>query len=124
VSNASYRRPCPRTLDRPILVFGLEPEDLLWVGLGAGALLFLVDPIVAVGAGAIAWVALLRLKAGRPPGHLFYLAYRGGVLRVLPPHLRPTHLLPPGRRRLRLDPFEGDERDECAQGWWRDRRRL
>ncbi len=119
-----YRRPCPRTLDRPILVFGLEPEDLVWIGVGAGVLLFLVDPLIAVGAGVGGWVVLLRLKTGRPPGYLFYLAFRGGALRLLPPPCRPQSLLPPGSRRLRLTPFEGDENDECARWWWKDRRIL
>ncbi|MBI2930234.1 MAG: hypothetical protein HYY16_01165 [Planctomycetes bacterium] len=122
VMHEPYRQPCPRTLDRPILVFGLEPEDLVWIGLGAGALLFLTDPLLAVGAGLGAWVLLLRLKAGKPPGYLFTLAFRGGVLRLLPLWLRPPHLLPPGRG-LRLTPFEGDD-DACTNGWWGQRRRL
>src|SRR5262245_28876947 len=76
----AFRRPCPRTLDRPILIFGLEPEDLVAVGLVGGGLLFVVDPLIAVGAGFGLWILLLKLKAGRPPGYLFYLAYRCGLL--------------------------------------------
>ncbi len=92
---SEFRRPCPRTLDRPILVFGLEPEDLVIIGLVAGGLLMLADPLIAVGTGFGLWIALMRLKAGKPPGYLFTLAYRLGVLSVLPRSLRPLHLLPP-----------------------------
>ncbi len=42
----SYRKACPRTLDRP----GLEPEELVLVGLVAGAILFVVDAVPAGGA--------------------------------------------------------------------------
>jgi hypothetical protein len=118
-----YRRPCPRTLDRPILVFGLEPEDLVGIGLVAGALLFLTDPLIAVGTGLGAWIILMRLKAGRPAGYLFYLAYRCGLLRLLPATLRPPNLLLPGTRPIRLACFEEND-DAGIRWWWNDRRRL
>jgi len=110
------RRACPRTLDRPILIFGLEPEDLVAVGLIGGGLLFVTDPLIAVGAAFALWISLLKLKAGRPPGYLFELAYKAGALRVLPRSLRP-HILPPTlglarrTRTLRLSVF-GDEHDD------------
>lgn len=115
-----YRRPCPRTLDRPIQVFGLEPEDLVGVGLAATALLFLADGIVAVGTGLGLWITLIRLKAGKPPGHLYALAYRHGLADFLPASLRPPQVLP--RRLIRLSPFTGEEDDELARSWWAHRR--
>ena len=117
----AFRRPCPRTLDRPILIFGLEPEDLVAVGLIGGGLLFVVDPLIAVGAGFGLWLLLLKIKAGRPPGYLFYLAYRSGLLLALPRSLRPPHLLPPPARegrRLRLSAFGGDHDDPVVRDWW------
>jgi hypothetical protein len=110
----AIRKACPRTLDRPILVFGLEPEDLVAVGLVGGGLLFVTDPLIAVGAAFALWVGLLKLKAGRPPGRLFELAYKAGALRVLPRSLRPHLLLPPTlglarrTRTLRLSVFGDD----------------
>lgn len=113
-----YRKPCARTLDRPILIFGLEPEDLLLVGGVSGAILFAWDAFPAVGAGAFLWIGLSRVKAGRPPGFLFTLLYRTGVLRFLPlpvPHLvRPP--LPGARQRIRLSPFPGN--DELEKSYW------
>lgn len=96
----------------------------MWVGLGAGVLLFLTDPMVAVGLGLTAWVILLRLKAGKPPGYLFYLAFRGGVLRFLPSSFLPSHLLPSRNRRLRLSPFEEDDHEALAVRWWQKKRIL
>ncbi|MBI4566487.1 MAG: hypothetical protein HY716_17550 [Planctomycetes bacterium] len=114
-----YRQPCPRTLDRPIQIFGLEPEDLVGVGLLAIAVLFLVDGLLAVGVGLGAWVGLLRLKAGKPPGYVCELAYRHGLLDRLPPSLRPPQILP--RHVTRLSPFTGDEDDALARSWWAHR---
>jgi len=106
MSASAYRRPCARTLDRPIQVFGLEPEDL-------------VDGAVAVGAGLGSWIALLRLKAGKPPGHLFGLAHRHGLVDLLPAALRAPQVLP--RRVTRLSPFPGEEDDDLARQWWAHR---
>ena len=115
----SYRKPCPRTLDRPIVLFGLEPDELVLVGLLSGAVLFLVDAVPAVIVGAVVWIGLSRIKAGKPPGHVFELLYRGGLMRWLP-FLRVPHLLP---REVRvLDAFEGGDDDE--RDYWGDRPRL
>jgi hypothetical protein len=103
----SYRKPCPRTLDRPIVVFGLEPEEFVFVGLVSGAILFTIDPVPAVIAGAVLWVGLSRLKAGKPPGYLYELAHRSGLLRWAPGFLRVPHLLPPGL--THLDAFPGGD---------------
>jgi type IV conjugative transfer system protein TraL len=120
VAASLYRRPCPRTLDRPIQIFGLEPEDLVGVGLVAIALLFLSDGIVAVGTGLSLWMTLIRLKAGKPPGHLYSLAYKHGLADLLPEALRAPHVLP--RRVTRLSPFTGEEDDDLARAWWAHRR--
>ena len=116
-----YRRPCPRTLDRPIQVFGLEPEDLVGVGLAAIVLLFLADGVIAVGTGLGLWIALIRLKAGKSPGHLYALAYRHGLADRLPAAFRAPQVLP--RRVTRLSPFTGEEDDDLALGWWSHRLR-
>ena len=119
-----YRKPCARTLDRPILIFGLEPEELVLVGAVSGAILFLWDAFPALGAGAVLWIGLSRVKEGRPPGYLFNLLHRTGLLRFLPlrvPHLvRPP--LPGALRRIRLSAFRGH--DELSASWWSGKPRL
>jgi len=103
------------------MLFGLEPEELVTVGLVAGIILFVVDPVPAVIAGAVLWVGLSRLKAGKPPGYLVELAYRSGLLHRAPEFLRVSHLIP---RRVRyLDPFPGSD-DEAVRDYWGDRPRL
>lgn len=117
----SFRKSCPRTLDRPIVVFGLEPEELVLVGLVSGAVLFLVDAIPAVLGGALLWGGLSRLKAGRPPGYLYEQLHRWGLLRWAPSFLQVPHLLPAGQRYL--DAFPGGN-DDTVRRYWSDRPRL
>ena len=117
----SFRKACARTLDRPIVVFGLEPEELVMVGLLSGAVLFLIDPVPAVLCGAILWLGLSRIKAGKPPGHLYELLYRTGLLRWGPGFLRAPHLLRPGVKHL--DAFPGGS-DDAVREYWLDRPRM
>jgi type IV secretory pathway TrbD component len=117
----SFRKACARTLDRPIVVFGLEPEELVLVGLAAGAILFLVDAVPAVLVGGGLWLGLARIKAGKPPGHLFELAYRSGLAAWGGALLRVPHVLP---RRIRtLDAFPGGD-DAIEREYGGDRPRL
>ena len=117
----SFRKTCPRTLDRPIVLFGLEPEELVAVGLIAGAILFLIDAVPAVVTGGALWLGLSKAKAGKPPGHLYELLYRSGLLRWAPSFLRVPHLL---RRDVRsLDAFPGGN-DDVVREYWSDRPRL
>jgi hypothetical protein len=117
----SFRKPCARTLDRPIVVFGLEPDELVLVGLVAGGILFLIDAVPAVIAGGALWLGLSRVKAGKPPGHLYELLYRSGCLRWAPGFLRAPQLLPPRLRHL--DAFPGGN-DDAVRDYWSERPRL
>jgi hypothetical protein len=103
------------------MIFGLEPEDLVLVGLVAGIILFVVDAVPAVLTGATLWIGVSRLKAGKPPGHVYSLLYRSGLLRWAPSFLRMPHLI---RRGItRLDAFPEGETDAVAE-YWSDRPRL
>jgi hypothetical protein len=117
----SRRKPCPRTLDRPILVFGLEPEDLAGVGLVSIFILLAVDAVPAVIAGAALWLGLAKAKAGKPPGFLYEWLYRAGLTRRGPVWLRAPHLLPPGLRAV--DVFPGGD-DGAVRDYWDGRPRL
>ena len=117
----SFRRSCPRTLDRPIMIFGLEPEDLVLVGLVAGIILFTIDAIPAVLTGGVLWIGLSRIKAGKPPGYVYELLYRSGLLRWAPSFFKVPHLVRRGVKRL--DAFPGGD-DDAVDEYWSDRPRL
>ena len=103
------------------MIFGLEPEDLVMVGLVSGLILFAIDAVPAVLTGALLWIGLSRVKAGKPPGYVYELLYRSGVLRWAPSFLRAPHLL---RRSVRyLDAFPGGD-DDSIREYWADRPRL
>ncbi len=91
------------------------------MGLVAGAILFVVDAVPAVAAGVALWLGLSRVKAGRPPGYLYELFHRSGLLRWAPGFLRAPHLLRAGARHL--DAFPGGEDDIVREYRW-DRPRL
>src|SRR5262245_41428417 len=117
----SFRKSCPRTLDRPIVIFGLEPEDLVLVGLVSGVILFAIDAIPAVLAGAVLWIGLSRVKAGKPPGYVYELFYRSGFLRWAPSFFKVPHLIRRGR--CHLDAFPGGD-DDVVVEYWSDRPRM
>jgi hypothetical protein len=111
-----YSARCYRTLDRPITVFGLEIEDLLAVILVSGGLLFAAGPFAGIGGGFLLYVALCRLKAGKPPGHLFERLYRARLIERLPflgaPHLAPL------KRRFSAVTCDEEAEDPAGARYW------
>ena len=72
-------RKCPRTLDRPLLLFGLEPEDVGILTLVCGAAMLFFDTFYAGVAFFGGWVVLRLLKQNKPQGYLVHLFYKHGV---------------------------------------------
>ena len=70
---------CPRTLDKPMLFFGLELEEVavLTTVAGMGSLVFV--PFIPGVISIIAGVAMIRFKAGKPPGYLLHWFYAQGI---------------------------------------------
>ena len=72
-------RKCPKTLDKPILLFGLEIEDLgilMFLG-GGGGLLF--GPAIPGVASIVGWVALVQFKRDKPSGYVLHRLYAQGL---------------------------------------------
>ena len=75
---------CPTELDKPVLVFGFEVEDL---GVISGVMiltgLFLFEGFAPVLMVTVAFAFFLkRLKKGKAPGMLIHLMHRWDLLRM------------------------------------------
>jgi hypothetical protein len=120
-----YSKSCPRVLDRPILFFGLEIEDLAAILSIACAILVLISPLLAVPVGIALFLAVRKLKEGKPSGYLFHLAYRLGLIGLLRRAMKVRHLVPipfalRGRRWIRFSPATGSGLVDrkLLQGYW------
>lgn len=71
-------RKCPRTLDRPILMFGLEIEDIALLSFGVGAGSLVIGPMISGLVGGVGWAVLLRLKKNKPAGYVMHWLYSKG----------------------------------------------
>ncbi|MCI0356336.1 MAG: type IV conjugative transfer system protein TraL [Acidobacteria bacterium] len=87
--------PCPKHLDEPVLILGLEPEDYGLVMLVLLLTSLMWSALLSFGLALLAGMACGRLKRGRPPGALIHALHRleilplPGVLRMQPPHYAP-----------------------------------
>ena len=72
-------RKCPRTLDKSLLIFGLEIEDIGLLSLvgGIGSILF--GPIVPGIVAIAAWFILMEFKKDKPNGYLLHWLYDQGI---------------------------------------------
>lgn len=87
-------RPCPRTIDRPLLVLGLEGEDIAVLLLVCGIPAILFAPTLPLLVLLVGWPALAWFKRGKTPGHIVHWLYERGV---------PFQgFMPPGRRRYSM----------------------
>lgn len=69
---------CPRTLDKPILLFGLEMEDIALLSLITGVTGLIIGPMVPGIFMMVGWMALIRIKRDKPEGYLIHLLYKHG----------------------------------------------
>jgi hypothetical protein len=104
-----FERTCYQKLDEPVLVWlGLEFREIaLSMGVGAGVAITAAFVLglgfigIALGFGCGGGlICLFRSLRSGGPGYVFSRLYRLGLFEVLPPGLRPRHLLPlPGHGR-------------------------
>ncbi len=98
---------CCRTIDRPLLLFGLEPEDVGILALISGFLIIFFDPFYAGTVFFGGWILLRIMKQGKPQGYLAHLFYKHGV--------RIKGLIDPPERVGRYSVFGGGDRDADAE---------
>ena len=70
---------CCRNIDRPLLLFGLEPEDVGILTLASGSLVLFSDTFYAGIVFFGGWVVLKILKQNKPQGYVTHLFYKHGV---------------------------------------------
>lgn len=68
-----------RTIDKPLLLFGLEPEDVGLLALAAGSMILFFGTFYAGAVFFGGWVILRLLKRGRPSGYIVHLFYKHGI---------------------------------------------
>ena len=118
-------RPCYRNLDRPFEVFlGLGPFELLLIAIVGLVLMTVWNAPAGLLGGAAFGAVVKHFREGKPQGYAFCLAYKAGLLGILPEGLRPPGLLPaPGPLGARLQKFSAVADladDECpeARHFW------
>lgn len=80
---------CPRTLDKPLLLFGLEVEDIGLLALVAGIIALFSDPLFPGVLFFGGWALLFLLKRDKPTGYILHLLYKMGMpLRGLIPPVK------------------------------------
>ena len=94
-------RACPKTIDKPLLLLGLEGEDVAVLMLCCGIPAILISPGVPLGLVLIAWPALAWFKRGKPEGYVLHALYRAG--------LPLNGLLPPGEGVVYAPYSQGEE---------------
>ncbi|MBI4245000.1 MAG: hypothetical protein HY606_12995 [Planctomycetes bacterium] len=87
-----HEKPCYRCIDKPISICGLEIDDLIVVLLVSGLIYFFCSGIAAVASGIVNFIALRKLKEGRPRGYLFFIVYRAGFFNLWPAFIRPSYI--------------------------------
>ena len=131
-----YSKKCYMTIDKDVTFFGLEVEDILVIFITSSAIMFIINPIIAVIFGLIAVFTLRKLKDGKPPGHMFYLLYKTGILMYMPSFLRYPHLVKPpdvfesmfGNKKIIKFSCVGDEdedkKDPFEKFYWSERKTM
>jgi len=70
---------CPRNIDKPITLLGLEVEELAVISIWIGAVQAVFNMFIAVITAIGGIVILKRLKKGKPPGYIQHLFYKSGI---------------------------------------------
>jgi hypothetical protein len=72
-------QPCPRTIDKPLLILGLEGEDIAVLMLVLGVPAILISPMIPLMLIFVAWPSLVCFKRGKPQGYVLHMFYQAGV---------------------------------------------
>ena len=96
-------RHCSRTIDKPLLILGLEVEDIAALMLVFGIPAILISPAIPLFLILVAWPGLVMFKRGKPEGYVLHALYRAGIP-------LPGLLLPGPAEGVRYTPFPREPR--------------
>lgn len=85
---------CPRTLDKPMILFGLEIEDIGVLSLFMGITAVLFNPVIPTFLFFFGWWILSKVKKGQPAGIIPHMLYKCGLMLpgLIPsPRLKPRY---------------------------------
>ena len=72
-------RKCPKSIDKPFLILGLEIEELCVLILCFYCLAVLTYLYIALMGVCFAWLFILSVKKGKPQGALIHFLYKRGL---------------------------------------------
>jgi len=72
-------RKCLRTVDKPLLFLGLEPEDVGVLALACGSMIIFFDTFYAGIVFFGGWLFLRLVKQGKSQGYITHLFYKHGL---------------------------------------------
>jgi hypothetical protein len=70
---------CPRTIDKPLLIIGLELEDIAMLIFSCGVPALIFNPTLPLIIFFCAWPSLVILKRGKPEGYVLHILYSLGM---------------------------------------------
>ena len=113
-------RRCFRNLDRPFEVFlGLGPLDLVLIAVVGLVLMTVWNAPAGLLGGAAFGAVVKHFREGKPLGYAFLLAYRSGLIGLIPENFRPPGLLPApgcfGSKRVCFSAVADEADDESAE---------
>ena len=72
-------RACSKTIDKPLLILGLEGEDVAVLMFVFGIPAIMISPVIPLMLIFVAWPLLVAFKRGKPQGYVLHALYRRGM---------------------------------------------
>lgn len=73
------QKSCPKSIDKPITVLGMEVEDVAVIMVILGVSQIIIGMVLALPLAIIAAFVVKQIKRGKPRGYLQHLLYHWGV---------------------------------------------
>jgi len=90
-------RKCSQTIDKPLLFFGLEMEEMCILIMVCYFIIAVSYLLLAFFILGFSWVLILKIKKGKPQGALLHYLYKLGIPL--------SGFLPPVKRIEKLSPY-------------------